>query len=507
MPGNTLRKRLTGLALGLALLLGLAVRLYDLTDPPLDFHPTRQLRGAITARYLYYRWNPKATPEEKAWAARLYRRLAPFEPPVLDALVALTYLALGREVLWVGRVYASAFWVLGALGTYTLARRWMPPWPALAGTLYLLFHPFAILAGRSFQPDPLMVALLVWTVYAWARWAEKGTRGWSIAASALSAATVMVKGFALFPVTLTALALAGVRFSTKKLVRTWQVWAMLLPTGLGLLGYYGLYRGLLTTYTGQWTLPMLKFWLSPVFYVHWGHTVIEWLGGGWLLAALLGYALFAPGGTYLAVAGGWAVGYGLYALSVPYQTMTHNYYHLLLMPWMALGMAGLAAVLAPLLAKRPRWAQGLVVLAVLAAAVYGSAEAIREMRMKDYRAEPAFWQNLVARLPEGRYIGLLQDFGFRLNYFGGRTMALWPSTGVLELRRLRGNPVDMWRLFQERTQGYDYFLVTAMGQWERQPELREILTRHYPVVLEGDGYIVFDLRHPKQPPEPAETKE
>ncbi|MGB2911129.1 MAG: hypothetical protein WBB55_11150, partial [Anaerolineales bacterium] len=27
--------------------LGLALRLYDLTDQPVDFHPTRQLRGAI----------------------------------------------------------------------------------------------------------------------------------------------------------------------------------------------------------------------------------------------------------------------------------------------------------------------------------------------------------------------------------------------------------------------------------------------------------------------------
>jgi hypothetical protein len=25
------------------LLIGLGIRLYDLTDPPLDFHPTRQL--------------------------------------------------------------------------------------------------------------------------------------------------------------------------------------------------------------------------------------------------------------------------------------------------------------------------------------------------------------------------------------------------------------------------------------------------------------------------------
>ena len=40
--------------------LGLAIRLYDLTDPPLDFNPTRQLRGAIMARGYYYEMLPDA---------------------------------------------------------------------------------------------------------------------------------------------------------------------------------------------------------------------------------------------------------------------------------------------------------------------------------------------------------------------------------------------------------------------------------------------------------------
>jgi hypothetical protein len=36
----------------------LAIRLYDLTDLPLDFHPTRQLVSAIKARGLYYETQP-----------------------------------------------------------------------------------------------------------------------------------------------------------------------------------------------------------------------------------------------------------------------------------------------------------------------------------------------------------------------------------------------------------------------------------------------------------------
>ena len=39
-------------------LAGLGIRLYDLTDLPLDFHPTRQLRSAIIARGIYYEMQP-----------------------------------------------------------------------------------------------------------------------------------------------------------------------------------------------------------------------------------------------------------------------------------------------------------------------------------------------------------------------------------------------------------------------------------------------------------------
>ena len=54
------RSLLTLLAL-LVLLLGLGIRLVDLTDPPLDFHATRQLRSAILARAAYFQFSHQGT--------------------------------------------------------------------------------------------------------------------------------------------------------------------------------------------------------------------------------------------------------------------------------------------------------------------------------------------------------------------------------------------------------------------------------------------------------------
>src|SRR5512146_3286602 len=79
------------------LLLGLGIRLYDLTDPPLDFHPTRQLRGALIARGMYYQMLPNADPETRRTAIQFANSVGQYEPSILEKIVAETYLLMGGE--------------------------------------------------------------------------------------------------------------------------------------------------------------------------------------------------------------------------------------------------------------------------------------------------------------------------------------------------------------------------------------------------------------------------
>ena len=46
-------------------LVGFGIRMYHLKDPPLDFHPTRQLRSALISRSVYYQLNPAADPAKR----------------------------------------------------------------------------------------------------------------------------------------------------------------------------------------------------------------------------------------------------------------------------------------------------------------------------------------------------------------------------------------------------------------------------------------------------------
>src|SRR5512134_1074078 len=145
----------------LALIFGaaLAIRLYDLTDLPLDFHPTRQLLSAIKARGLYYETQPDGIPTWKLERAIRFAKLkADVEPVVFERLVAFTYGFTGEQ-LWIARIYSSLFWLTGGLFLFLLAREFVSFEGALVSTAYYLIFPYAIMGSRSFQPDPLMVML------------------------------------------------------------------------------------------------------------------------------------------------------------------------------------------------------------------------------------------------------------------------------------------------------------------------------------------------------------
>ncbi|MEJ2354231.1 MAG: hypothetical protein P8Y03_31040, partial [Anaerolineales bacterium] len=104
-------------------LLGLGIRLYDLTDPPMDFHPTRQIRGLVIARGMYYKMMPSADPAKRDKAIAYWGSMVEREPQILERVVALTYLAMGQEQVWVARIYTSLAWIIGGFFLFILARR------------------------------------------------------------------------------------------------------------------------------------------------------------------------------------------------------------------------------------------------------------------------------------------------------------------------------------------------------------------------------------------------
>ncbi|HHY89253.1 MAG TPA: glycosyltransferase family 39 protein [Chloroflexi bacterium] len=485
------------LALGLIFLAGLAIRLYDLTDPPLDFHPARQFHSALISRGMFAAsGGGDYTDWQRERAVAMGQAEAIIEPPVLETLVAWTYRAMGSEHLWVARIWSSLFWLLGGVFLWSLASRWSGPAGGLAAALYYLVLPYAVFASRSFQPDPLMVMLILAGLWALAGWLRAPSWGRAAAAGLLLGLALLVKQVSVFVLGGAAAGLVLASLPWRKALRTRQLWAIVVLAALPVAAYnlYGLLgAGFLG---GQYSLRFFpRLWIDPAFYIRWAQKIDQTVGLGPFLLAALG-TLLARSKPYRGLLIGWLAGYLVYGFTFAYHISTHDYYQLPLIPWVALGLAPLAAWIYDGL--RQAWPRAFASAALAALLAAGSLFSLYQTRSTlkkaDYRAEPALWYGLAGQMnfDSGAVIGLFDDYGVRLQYYGYLNPTYWFSTGDLEMRALAGQE-QAREEFAALTEGKAFFVVTHLEDFERQPELKQLL-ESYPLFAQGPGYLVYDLR-------------
>jgi hypothetical protein len=192
------------------------------------------------------------------------------------------------------------------------------------------------------------------------------------------------------------------------------------------------------------------------------------------------------------------LGYALYGLSLPQQTMTHDYYHIQLVPIVALSLAPVVAWLIDRIAPLGLRASAVLAGVLLALAFIFLRTARAELLAIDYRNDPPYWQAIGEAIPRnGRFMALTQGYGFPLTYYGWKRVNLWPVSQELKLSLLRGTRMaEFDQFFAQKTADHDYFLITAFQQLERQPLLKETLYADYLLLEETDAYLLFDLRTP-----------
>lgn len=493
------KPRVANLIIILLLLLGLGIRMLDLTDLPLDFNPTRQLFSAIKARGMYYQYASDVPEWQREMAIEQWDAKADVEPPVIETVVTGLYLVFG-EHLWFGRVVASLFWLIGGLALFGLARRIASIDGAIVALAYYLFVEFGIVASRSFQPDPLMVGLILGGLWSFVRWHEERTWKWTVLAGILSGMAIFVKNVAVFPL-LVAFALVVLKTrGLKQVVKDPQVWALAIITALPTLVYMidGLYISKeLDVALGLRFFPQL--WSDPAFYVRWKNIIGNTLGSGAFLLALLGIFLAKPGRNR-SILLGTLLGYLVYGFIFAYHISTHNYYQLPLIVFIALSLSVVGKTVFHKLAEIN--GQSIVVrLAVVGIILFGIGSEMWDVRVelirKDFRTEPQFWAELGDKLGHTTpVLGLTQDYGNRLAYWGWQQVDEWPTTGDQNLRELAGRAKTFDEIFVERTDGKQYFVITHFKQFDNQPELKDKLFNTYPVIEQTSDYIIFDLANP-----------
>lgn len=489
---HPLLRRITLIAI---FLLALGVRLMDLTDLPVD--STRELYSAKRARGMYFQVATDIPEWQRQIAIEQWRETPVIEPAILESLVSFTYRLTGPE-LWVARIYSILFWVVGGVALYLLASRLTTPDGGILALAFYLFLPFGIIASRSFQPDPLMVSLLIWFLWALERWSRFHTWKAAFLAGLLGGLSILVKTTALFFVVGSLLGIAFSLFGLRRLLRNVQVWVILVlicfPSGI--YYFYGLFvEGVLWQQMGGRFAASLL--VDPLFYLNWAGKIDQVVGYVSFALALLGLFLFSPGRARGMMAGVWG-GYLLYGLIFNYHNATHDYYQLPLIPVVALS---LSPSIHPLTSKlletwKKRSLPRIVVILLLAFSLLMFGwEARRVLRRVDYRPQAEFWASIGEQLNHSSsVVGLTSDYGASLEYWGWTSITSWPSSGDATYQEIFGGTADPFLdEFTRLTAGKRLFLVTDFDEFDRQVELKAFLQTNYPIFVEGAGYIIFDL--------------
>jgi hypothetical protein len=269
------------------------------------------------------------------------------------------------------------------------------------------------------------------------------------------------------------------------------------------VGVYTINGMLNSGMSGQFALRFFpSMWKDPAFYFRWAWTVNWTIGLGTVLFAAFSVLLSEPRNERPFLIGLW-VGYLIFGMIFPYHIYTHDYYQLPFIPIVALSMApALNLLFERYFAHAPGLFLRLCLLGVVVVglAVQGYAGA-RQILDSDYRNEPSFWADIGDKLGHhASVIGLTQDYGYRLAYWGWQSSSAWFTSDDINLRYLAGENIDVAQQFKDDVAGKQFFLVTMFGELDNQPVIKNLLYSDYPIFSETDEYIIFDLQHPLNQP-------
>jgi hypothetical protein len=475
-------------------ILGAGIRLYDVTDEPLEFHPARQLRSAIIARSIYYKNNPDIPRQKILFAVSEANQRGLIEPSIMENLSVIAYRLLDGEEIWVGRLFAITFWLLGGLALYAFSKEF----GSLAGSIISLsvyfLLPFSVYATRVLMPDPMMVAFTVISMYCLYKWETKHTYPWAILTGLATGFTIFSKSVAGFilvvPYAVFILSSVGLKAALKNM----QVWLILVLSALPIGGftYYGyvIDGRMASQFVGRF-YPNL--YTSPSLYVNW-LAIIE--DNSSLIALTLGLIglVLIDSAKLRALLAGWWGGYLLYGLIFPHHISTHSYYHLPLVPILALSLASLTTKIEDLINQTPRktfnWA--VVILAYVAFASFNLWSVQNELDSVDYRLHRERLEHigeLTTAPPKKAVVALTDDYETSLELYGMRTFRHWPSRGEMQITQASFE--ELWKI---KTRGVHFFVILDLAEFDKQTELKERLVGSYPIYEQGEGYLLFDLR-------------
>jgi 4-amino-4-deoxy-L-arabinose transferase-like glycosyltransferase len=499
----------------------LGLRLYHIGEPLFDFSPVRQYHSALLARG-FYEWllngDVKTIPPDGI-----------IEPPLMELAASLTYYTFGGEHLWFPRLLSALFWMLGGVFVYLIARKMFSPNAAVFSVFFYLFIPAAVLPSRAFMPEPLMIMLLLASVFTILRYHEVSSMRRLVIASAVSSLALFVKpGICLFQIFGVFIALMVYRRGILKSLTSAHLllFAVLSLLPMGLYYLFGAFiDGFIQGQVQSKVVP--AYILETYFWKGWLDQIASMVGYIAFAGALLGALLVRAGSPRALMAGLWG-GYFLFGLVFTYHIHTHGYYSLQFIPVVALSLASVWDSVAIQLRQvdsryyRCTAALGLLLVAVSLSmfehrtTILGISQQgqgantfpgtyMGSALIADYEGRVKTYEEIGEIVDHSpRTIFSAPDFGYPLLYHGRLGGKYWPNPDMMAWWRSRertalevGSATSRRELFDSLYSEISpsYFIVIRSEGWKDDRVLRRLLTTHFPVVARHADYLVFDLRN------------
>ncbi len=512
--------------IGFLFIIAFCIRLHNINKPPLDFAPTRQYQSANIARGYYFE-NLESIPEWRKKIALINIDRIILEPRIMERVASFAYRIIDGEHLWIPRVLSSIFWVIGGVFLYIIAKKITTADTALFSTIFYLFLPFGISASRSFQPDPMMLMMMLFSIYIILSNYEKPSRLNLLIAAAVSGLAILIKPYCLFMIFGAFFSLAIYKRGNRSSLINKDVLIFSVISLFPAVIYYG--HGLLINYGtlrehahGSF-LPQLL--LHSYFWKEWLNMIGHAVGYIAFIGAIIGYVVFCQGLSWALLSGLW-VGYFFFGFSATYHIHTHDYYQIQLIPVVAISLGIIFTLIVNQLNKK-QWLFASLSIIVIAV-VLGLGLKISHVQLKDLYADhknqlkilgaffgvnPQFNEFLYGDFKKevriaqeigeivdhsARTVFLTSDFGFSLSYHGELAGSYWPKISAIRAERERGlrelTPEERFYTFYIK-ESPEYFIVTDMGEFKNQVGLRSFLTKNFYVLIENDDYIIFSLKN------------
>jgi hypothetical protein len=174
-------------------------------------------------------------------------------------------------------------------------------------------------------------------------------------------------------------------------------------------------------------------------------------------------------------------------LVLPHHISTHDYYSLMLLIPLSLGLGLAGGALYDRLPARKNLLRGLAGAAVCAGLLITVYNVRTELKRNNYREEANLWQTVGTWLgPQSETVALVDDYGGGLKYWGWVMPLIWPTADDLRMEAENGSSLDFATRFEQAVDGRDFFLISPVSELERQPELANALSA-YPLVYEASA--------------------